>query len=194
MRRLRVGTSRRRTPRGVRPPLVALLVTTERCSRPHSTHRLVSTGRDGWMAGGLGRVYSTGRPALARQRDCFELRAGTRGGAPSRRSSRKSGLSSMSDWVPVGSVPESHGGAESTDGAPAMLARAGEERDLPNIAAIHDACRRRRFTLAAIQRSSPMRWPALPPVWVRRLRQVEFFVAEEGASAAACALSENAHG
>jgi GNAT superfamily N-acetyltransferase len=84
-------------------------------------------------------------------------------------------------------------------GSPAMLVRGGEERDLGNIAALHET----RATTArfALRRDSSLVHYALskkrmlaglgPP----GLRQLEFFVAEEGASAVAyVVLSENANG
>jgi hypothetical protein len=85
------------------------------------------------------------------------------------------------------------------DGSPAMLVRSGEERDLPAIAAMHTA--RTAGVRFALRRDPPVIHYALskkrllaglgPP----GLRQVEFFVAEEGASAAAyVVLSENANG
>jgi len=85
------------------------------------------------------------------------------------------------------------------DGAPATLVRAGEERDLPAIAAMHE-------TRAAGVRFSLRRDPSLIQYALARkrllaglgpagLRQVEFFVAEEGASAVAyVVLSVNQHG
>ena len=84
-------------------------------------------------------------------------------------------------------------------GAPAMLVRAGEERDLEAVVAMHAIrCSGVRF---ALRRSASMVAYALskkrllaglgPP----GLRQVEFFVAEEGASAVAYViLSVNANG
>lgn len=84
-------------------------------------------------------------------------------------------------------------------GSPAMLVRAGDERDLPALAAMHE-------TRAAAARFSLRRDPAqiqfaltrkraLAGLGAERLRQVEFFVAEEGASAVAyVVLSVNANG
>jgi GNAT superfamily N-acetyltransferase len=84
-------------------------------------------------------------------------------------------------------------------GAPAMLVRAGEERDLEALAAMHHT----RSTMApfALRRDASLVHYALskkrllaglgPP----GLRQLEFFVAEEGASAVAYVmLNENANG
>jgi len=85
------------------------------------------------------------------------------------------------------------------DGAPAMLVRAGEERDLPAVAALHD-------TRSANARFALRRDPALVHYALSKkrllaglgpsgLRQIEFFVAEEGASAVAyVVLHENANG
>ena len=84
-------------------------------------------------------------------------------------------------------------------GSPAMLVRAGEERDLAALAAMHDV--RAAGARLALRRDAPLIAYALgkkrllaglgPP----SLRQVEFFVAEEGASAVAyVVLSENANG
>ena len=77
-------------------------------------------------------------------------------------------------------------------GAPAMLVRAGHERDLPDIAAMHE-------TRSAPIRFSLRRDPALILYALAKrrlqaglgpsgLRQTEFFVAEEGASAVAYAV------
>src|SRR5262249_42599850 len=85
------------------------------------------------------------------------------------------------------------------DGAPAMLVRAGDERDLPAIAALHDT--RSAPARFALRRDPVMLHYALAK---KRLfaglspsgrRQFEFFVAEEGTSAVAyVVLSVNAHG
>ena len=84
-------------------------------------------------------------------------------------------------------------------GSPAMLVRGGEDRDLPNIAALH-------ATRAAGVRFAVRRDPSLLGYALSKkrllaglgppgLRQVEFFVTEEGASAVAYViLSENANG
>ena len=84
-------------------------------------------------------------------------------------------------------------------GAPAMLVRAGEERDLTALAALHDV--RSSGARFALRRDASLIGYALarkrllaglgPP----GLRQVEFFAAEEGASAVAYVmLSVNANG
>jgi GNAT superfamily N-acetyltransferase len=85
------------------------------------------------------------------------------------------------------------------DGAPAMLVRAGDERDLEAVAAMHAV--RSANARFALRRDSSLVHYALtkrrllaglgPP----GLRQLEFFVAEEGASAVAyVVLNENANG
>jgi GNAT superfamily N-acetyltransferase len=84
-------------------------------------------------------------------------------------------------------------------GAPAMLVRAGEDRDLAAVAAMHtirsSAARlalRRSATLVAYALAKKRLLAGVGPPG---LRQVEFFVAEEGASAVAyVVLSENANG
>jgi len=84
-------------------------------------------------------------------------------------------------------------------GAPAMLVRAGDDRDLREVAAMHET--RSAGALFSLRRDAPMIHYALskkrllaglgPP----GLRQVEFFVAEEGSSAVAYViLHENANG
>jgi GNAT superfamily N-acetyltransferase len=74
-------------------------------------------------------------------------------------------------------------------GAPAMLVRSGEERDLPALAAMHDT--RSRGVRFALRRDAPLIHYALAK---KRLlaglgrpgvRHTEFFIAEEGASAVA---------
>jgi GNAT superfamily N-acetyltransferase len=78
------------------------------------------------------------------------------------------------------------------DGAPATLVRAGDERDLPVIAAMHDTRSTGvRFTL---RRDPPLiqyalaRKRLLAGLGPSGLRHVEFFVVEEGASAVAYAV------
>jgi len=85
------------------------------------------------------------------------------------------------------------------DGAPAMLVRAGEERDLPALVALHET--RSANATFALRRSPPLVQYALAKkrllagLGPSGLRQIEFFVAEEGASAVAYVLlHENAHG
>ena len=85
------------------------------------------------------------------------------------------------------------------NGAPAVLVRAGDERDLPLLAAMHDV--RSSGVRFALHRDAPMIQYALSKkrllagLGPQGLRQVEFVVAEEGASAVAYALLlENANG
>ena len=85
------------------------------------------------------------------------------------------------------------------DGSPAMLVRAGDDRDLPAVAAMHD-------TRSASARFALRRGPGLLQYALSKkrlqsglgpqgLRQTEFYVAEEGASAVAYVLiSVNAGG
>jgi GNAT superfamily N-acetyltransferase len=84
-------------------------------------------------------------------------------------------------------------------GAPAILVRAGEERDLGSLSAMHDvrsagarlSLRRDPSVIAYALAKKRLLAGLGPP----GLRQVEFFVAEEGASAVAYViLSENANG
>jgi GNAT superfamily N-acetyltransferase len=85
------------------------------------------------------------------------------------------------------------------DGAPAMLVRAGDDRDLPAFEAMHQA--RSGGVRFALQRDRPLIQYALAKKRLlaglgrQGLRQVEFVVAEEGARAVAYAvLHENANG
>ena len=84
-------------------------------------------------------------------------------------------------------------------GAPAMLVRAGEERDLQAVAAMHAV--RSATASFALQRDSSLVHYALSKkrllagLGPQGFRQLEFFVAEEGASAVAYViLNENANG
>jgi GNAT superfamily N-acetyltransferase len=88
---------------------------------------------------------------------------------------------------------------ERRDGAPAMLVRAGDERDLPALEAMHRV--RSSNVRFALDRDRSMIQYALSKkrllagLGPAGLRQVEFVVAEEGASAVAYAvLHENANG
>ncbi len=84
-------------------------------------------------------------------------------------------------------------------GAPAMLVRAGDERDLPSIADMHQTrAAHARFALRrdpASLRFALARKRAFAGLSANGTRQVEFFVAEEGSSAVAyVVLSMNQHG
>ena len=165
-------------------------------------HDVRLDGRDGWMAG-FGAVFT---PPAARGR-----------GAASRllelliEQSRQEGALMASLFSEIGpefyqrlgfsSVPLDEVTVNVTrqGGSPAMLVRAGVERDLADIAII-DASRsvdvrfslRRGSSLLAYALSKKRLLAGLGPPG---LRQVEFFVAEEGASAVAyVVLSENANG
>ncbi len=84
-------------------------------------------------------------------------------------------------------------------GAPAMLVRAGEERDLDAVAAMH-AIRSASAPFALRRDASLVHYALakkrlLAGLGPSGLRQLEFFVAEEGASAVAyVVLNENANG
>jgi GNAT superfamily N-acetyltransferase len=84
-------------------------------------------------------------------------------------------------------------------GAPAMLVRAGEERDLETVAAMH-AVRTATASFAVRRDASLVHYAIakkrlLAGLGPPGLRQLEFFVAEEGASAVAyVVLNENANG
>lgn len=85
------------------------------------------------------------------------------------------------------------------NGAPAMLVRAGDERDLPSLAAMHEI--RSSTARFAVRRDTGLIHFALAKkrllagLGPQGLRQVEFYVAEEGASAVAyVVLSVSAHG
>ncbi len=85
------------------------------------------------------------------------------------------------------------------NGAPAMLVRAGDERDLPSLSAMHEI--RAAGTPLALRRDPAMIHYALAKkrllagLGPEGLRHVEFFVAEEGASAVAyVVLQVNANG
>ncbi len=85
------------------------------------------------------------------------------------------------------------------NGAPAMLVRAGDERDLPSIAQMHQTrSTHARFALrrdVASLRFALARKRAFAGLSATGTRQVEFFVAEEGSSAVAyVVLSMNQHG
>ncbi len=84
-------------------------------------------------------------------------------------------------------------------GSPALLVRSGVERDLADLAALHAS--RTAGVRFALRRDAPLIHYALSKKRLLAglgrpgLRQVEFFVAEEGASAVAYViLSENANG
>ena len=166
-------------------------------------HDIRLDGHDGWMAG-FGAVFTPpgvrGRGAATRLLEILAERAREEGALLASLFSEigtpfyeRLGFRS----VPVDEVTvtiDRKGG-----GTPAMLVRAGEERDLAAVAAL-DATRssgvrfalRRGPSLIAYALSKKRLLAGLGPPG---LRQVEFFVAEEGSSAVAYViLSVNANG
>ena len=159
-------------------------------------------GRDGWMCG-LGAVFTP--PAQRGRGHARELIERTL-----ERERRDGGL-----WAALFSeigaelygrlgfqpVPldEVTVAVKRKGGSPAMLVRAGEDRDLAALAAMHET--RASGSRLALRRSPSMvaytlaKKRLLAGVGPPGLRQVEFFVAEEGASAVAyVVLSVNANG
>ena len=159
-------------------------------------------GRDGWMCG-LGAVFTPpahrGR-GYARELIERTLEEGRRDGALFAGLFSEIGaeLYRRLGFQPL-PLDEVTVAVKRKGGSPAMLVRAGEDRDLAALAAMHET--RTSGSRLALRRTPPMVAYALskkrllagsgPP----GLRQVEFFVAEEGASAVAyVVLSENANG
>jgi len=159
-------------------------------------------GRDGWMCG-IGAVFTPadrrGRGYASRLIEMMLADA------------RREGALFASLFSEIGTafyerlgfttvlLDEVTVGVRLKGGTPAMLVRAGEDRDLANVAALHDA--RSATARVALRRSASLVQYAIakkrllaglgPP----GVRQIEFFVAEEGASAVAyVVLHENAHG
>jgi len=149
-------------------------------------------GRDGWMCG-IGAVFTPadrrGRGYASRLIEMMLADA------------RREGALFASLFSEIGTAfYERHGfatvpldevtvGVERKGGAPAMLVRAGEDRDLANVAALHDArsvgarvALRRRASLVQYAIAKKRLLAGLGPAG---FRQIEFFVAEEGASAVA---------
>ena len=165
-------------------------------------HAIRLDGREGWMAG-FGAVFTPpalrGRGAASRLLDMLMERSREEGALCASLFSeigpefyRRLGFTP----VPLDEVTVN---VTRQGGSPAMLVRAGIERDLADIAAM-DAARsagvrfslRRGPSLLAYALSKKRLLAGLGPPG---LRQVEFFVAEEGASAVAYViLSENANG
>jgi GNAT superfamily N-acetyltransferase len=165
-------------------------------------HDIRLDGREGWMAG-FGAVFTPpsarGRGAASRLLDMLMERSREEGALLAALFSEigpafytRLGFTA----VPLDEVTVN---ATRQGGSPAMLVRAGVDRDLANIAAM-DGVRsagvrfalRRGPSLLAYALSRKRLLAGLGPPG---LRQVEFFVAEEGASAVAyIVLSENANG
>jgi GNAT superfamily N-acetyltransferase len=159
-------------------------------------------GRDGWMSG-IGAVFTP--PSQRRRGYASELIARLLD------QERRAGALLASLFSEIGApfyqrlgfqpVPfnEVTVAVKRKGGAPAMLVRAGDERDFAALAAMHET--RSAGARFALRRDPPMMHYALakkrllaglgPP----GLRQVEFFVAEEGTMAVAyVVLLVNAHG
>jgi len=159
-------------------------------------------GRDGWMAG-IGAVFT---PPEQRGRGYASELIERLLVAERRDGALLAGLfseigSGFYERLGFRSVPfnEVTVRIKRKDGTPAMLVRAGDERDLPAISAMHHV--RTSGVRFALRRNAPMihyalsRKRLLAGLGPHGLRQVEFVVAEEGASAVAYAvLHENANG
>jgi GNAT superfamily N-acetyltransferase len=159
-------------------------------------------GRAGSMSG-IGAVFT---PPLHRRRGYASLLIDRLLAAERREGALLAGLFSEIDAsfyqrlgftaVPIDEVTV---WVERRGGAPAMLVRAGDDRDLPAIEEMHRV--RSSGVRFALQRDESMIRYALAKkrllagLGTAGLRQVEFVVAEEGASAVAYAvLHENANG
>ena len=159
-------------------------------------------GRDGWMAG-IGAVFTPpSRRGEGHATRIIELLLERERAAGALMASLFSEIGAgFYERIGFKTVPfdEVTVTVKRKDGSPAMLVRAGEERDLPTVAAMHAPrtvgvrfAVRRDPALVGYALSKKRLLAGLGP---RGLRQVEFFVAEEGASAAAYViLSENANG
>lgn len=165
-------------------------------------HAIRLDGRDGWMCG-FGAVFTPpdarGRGHATRLIEMLMDRERADGAlVASLFSEIGAGFYERLGFrvVPLDEVTV---GVRRKDGAPAMLVRSGDERDLPNVAAMHEArvsgarfALRRESSLVGYALIKKRLLAGLGPTG---LRQVEFFVAEEGASAVAYVLlSENAKG
>ena len=165
-------------------------------------HEIRLDGREGWMAG-FGAVFTPpagrGRGAASRLLELLMERSRAEGALlASLFSEIGPGFYARLGFRPV-PFDEVTVNVTVKGGSPAMLVRAGVERDLPDIAAL-DATRssgvrfalRRSPSLLAYALTKKRLLAGLGPPG---LRQLEFFVAEEGASAVAyVVLSENANG
>ena len=159
-------------------------------------------GRDGWMAG-MGAVFTPeSRRGQGHATRLLEMLVERERAAGALLSSLFSEIGAeFYERIGFRTVPldEVTVTVKRKDGAPATLVRSGEERDLPDIATMH-------ATRTAGVRFALRRDPALLGYALSKkrllaglgppgLRQVEFFVAEEGRSAVAyVVLSENANG
>jgi len=159
-------------------------------------------GRDGWMAG-IGAVFTPeARRGHGHATRLIEMLLERERAAGALMASLFSEIgASFYERLGFRSVPidEVTVTVKQKGGSPAMLVRTGEERDLPNLVTLH-------ATRTAGVRFAVRRDPALLGYALSKkrlfaglgppgLRQIEFFVAEEGASAVAYVLlSENANG
>jgi GNAT superfamily N-acetyltransferase len=164
--------------------------------------RIRLDGRDGWMVG-IGAVFTP--PALRGKGYASQLveqllEMARKEGAILAGLFSEIGASYYERFgfvtIPIDEVTVN---VERRGGAPAMLVRAGDDRDLAAIAAMHQV--RSSGVRFALSRDRPLIYYAfskkrlLAGLGPHGLRQVEFVVAEEGASAVAYALlHENANG
>jgi GNAT superfamily N-acetyltransferase len=165
-------------------------------------HRIALHGREGWMCG-IGAVLTPpplrGRGHASALVERIVERARADGASMAALFSEiGTDFYRRLGFVPV-PLDEVSVHVRRKDGAPAMLVRAGDERDLPAVAAMHQA--RAEGVAFALRRDAPVvhhalaRRRLLAGLGPAGLRQVEFVVAEEGASAVAYAvLNENANG
>ena len=159
-------------------------------------------GRDGWMTG-IGAVFT---PPLQRGKGYASRLIEELLEMERREGALLAGLFSeigASYYERFGfrtiSIDEVTVRVERRNGAPAMLVRAGDDRDLPAVEAMHQV--RSAGVRFALSRDRSLIHYALSKkrmlagLGPQGLRQVEFVVAEEGASAVAYALlHENANG
>ncbi len=161
-------------------------------------------GREGWMCG-IGAVFTPpdrrGHGHASALVDELVTRAGKDGALlASLFSEIGADFYARLGFVPVPLDEVTIGVAVNRrGGAPAMLVRAGEERDLEAVAAMHiTRSAGARFALrrdAAVIHYALAKKRLLAGLGPPGLRQIEFFVAEEGASAGAFGvLNVNAHG
>jgi GNAT superfamily N-acetyltransferase len=165
-------------------------------------YRVRLDGRIGWMAG-IGAVFT---PPLRRGKGYASQLIDRLVDMERREGALLAGLFSEIDpsfyerlgfaAVPLDEVTVR---VERRDGAPAMLVRAGDDRDLATVEVMHQG--RSSNVRFALNRDRPMiryalvKKRLLAGLGPAGLRQVEFVVAEEGATAVAYAvLHENANG
>ena len=178
---------------------VALVDAEDACWRRRSG--IASTraldGRDGFVVGAGGRVHASGPTwSRATRRRCIErlIEEERRAGALAAALFSEIG---PSFYERLGFAPmpldEVTVNVTLKGGSPAMLVRAGDDRDLADVAAMDAGALARMHDLrcAVTPRSFTIRSPrsgCRQGSGLRAQRQVEFFVAEEGASAVAYVL------